>query len=223
MPPKRSYSDENKISQGERSRKYQERVDLGNYIEDHGIEMSPCSFCARNDKPCLMIPDSNRCSECARRGQKCDNDALPVSSWDAFHREKARLDEEEEKTTQALAKISQEMTEKAARLARLRKQRNFLHKRAGEMLRRGLKTMDELDEAEEKERQDEIQKEKQKESGDATVATTDPDGRGAGSEPGGPSLLDPDDVFVGVAQLPPPTDPFWLDFPDIFGSPPGHV
>jgi hypothetical protein len=44
------------------------------------------------------------------------------------------------------------MAEAAARLARLRKQRKFLKSRARDMLRRGLKSLDELDKAEERER-----------------------------------------------------------------------
>jgi hypothetical protein len=44
------------------------------------------------------------------------------------------------------------MAKAAARLTRLRKQRKFLKSRARDMLRQGLKSLDELDKAEERER-----------------------------------------------------------------------
>ena len=124
----------------ERSKKYKERIDLARRIELSGIEMSPCSFCERNDHKCLVAENSNRCSECARRGRKCDVSGPSSSDWAAVEREEARLAAEREATL--------------AKLLRLDKQQSFLRKRAGEMLRRGLKTLDELDEAEEKEKKD---------------------------------------------------------------------
>jgi hypothetical protein len=134
----------------ERSKKLRERLDLARRIELCGIEMSPCSYCEKQERKCLVAEGSSRCSECARRGQRCDVEGIPASSWVALEREEERLDAEEEKAAATMA-------ESAARLARLRKQKKFLHKRAAEMLRRGLKTLDELDEldkAEEKERKE---------------------------------------------------------------------
>ena len=51
-------------------------------------------------------------------------------------------------------RLSSEWRSTQAKLLRLDRQREFLEKRAGELIRRGLKTMDELDEAEEKEKQE---------------------------------------------------------------------
>jgi hypothetical protein len=45
--------------------------------------------------------------------------------------------------------------ENSARLARLKKQKRFLKSKSKDMLRRGLKTLDELEEAKEREKQEE--------------------------------------------------------------------
>jgi len=129
----------------EKSKKYLERISLARNITLRGIEMSPCSFCERNGHQCLVAEESSRCGECARRGQKCDVEGIPTSSWLALEREEERLSSEEAKATATAA-------EAMARLSRLQKQKKFLRSRAKDMLRRGLKTLDELDAAEEKER-----------------------------------------------------------------------
>ncbi|RFU26103.1 hypothetical protein B7463_g10235, partial [Scytalidium lignicola] len=51
------------------------------------------------------------------------------------------------------------MAENAARLACLHKQKKFLRQRTGEMICRGLSSLDELNAAEEKERQEKLSEE----------------------------------------------------------------
>jgi hypothetical protein len=131
----------------ERSKKLRERLDLARRIELCGIEISPCSYCEKQERKYLVAEGSSRCSECARRGQRCDIEGIPASSWVALEREEERLDAEEKKAAATMA-------ESAARLARLRKQKKFLYKRVAEILRCRLKTLDKLDKAEEKERKE---------------------------------------------------------------------
>lgn len=117
-----------------------ERLSLSVHIAKCGIEMSPCSFCERNDKKCIVVGEgSTRCSECARSGKKCDVEGIPVDDWESLEREEQRIENEREVTL--------------ARLLRLDKQQQFLKRRGREMLKRGLKTLDELDAEEERERQ----------------------------------------------------------------------
>jgi hypothetical protein len=61
------------------SKKLKERIDLARNIELSGIKMSPCSFCDHNRHKCVVAEQSKRCSEYARRGQKCDVKGIPAS------------------------------------------------------------------------------------------------------------------------------------------------
>jgi hypothetical protein len=130
------------------ARKKREQCALADRIDRVGIEMLQCSFCEKNGKTCIVSSaNSRRCSECIRVGKKCDVDGPSVGDWKSLEDAETRLDAETEKAEAA-------MTEVMARLTRLRKQRKFLKRRGAEMLRRGLKSMDELEEVEEKERKE---------------------------------------------------------------------
>lgn len=120
----------------ERSRKYRERLVLAQQIELSGIEMPDCTNCASHHRRCVVSSQSTRCAECVRRGVRCDVGVPSVGDWAAIEREEARL-----------KKLEDEAMEAIMRLPRIQKQKEFLRKRAAEMLRRGLKTLDELDAA----------------------------------------------------------------------------
>lgn len=115
--------------------------------------MSPCTYCEKAGKTCVVASaESLRCSECVRSKKKCDVEGIPVGDWNAVEREEFRLDTAEMLAEDTLRKAQSQMNEALNRLSRLRKQKQFLRKRAADMLRRGLKTMDELDEVEEREK-----------------------------------------------------------------------
>jgi hypothetical protein len=128
------------------SRKTLESIALAFRIErsSAAIEMAPCSFCRRHGRRCIAVEPqasddvkSSRCSECVRhRRPKCDyTSKLPsLRDWESIDRQRQKLKAEEE---EAMAKI-----------LRLRKQQRFLDDREQEMLRRGLSTLEELDQAE---------------------------------------------------------------------------
>ena len=133
--------------------KKREQCALGNRIARFGVEMMPCSFCAKNKKTCLVASsESKRCSECARLGRRCDVEGIPIRDWDTLEQEESRLDSAEMMAEDALRRAQQQAAEALNRLSRLRKQKQFVRRRAAEMLRRGLKTMDELEAAEDKEK-----------------------------------------------------------------------
>ena len=188
-------------------RKKREQFALGNHIARVGIEMSPCSFCEKNGKKCVVLPTGTpRCSECVRLGKKCDVEGIPAGDWEAVEREEFRLDTAEMLAEDSFRKAQSALNEAVNRLARLRQQKKFLRKRAGDMLRRGLKTMDELDAVEEKEA-------REKEEAERQVLTP------AGSaDVSGDPLDDPLD-FAGVAFDPDSAlSPFFWDSIDVGGG-----
>jgi hypothetical protein len=152
-----------------KERKLKEQSALVDRILLTGFEMFPCSNCERNSRHCVASSEegSARCSECARRGIKCDVEGIPIGDWDALNREEIHLKNERDAAFRSAM-------ESLARMERLEKQQEFLKRKGKDMLRRGLKTMDELDEAEEKERQE-------KENSERTIPT----------DPADPFALDP--------------------------------
>jgi hypothetical protein len=74
-------------------------------------------------------------------------EGIPVGDWDSLEREEERLRIEKEITFQAVQAG-------LARIQRLEKQQQFLKRKGADMLRRGLQTMDELEEVEAKEKEE---------------------------------------------------------------------
>jgi hypothetical protein len=120
---------------------------LADRIQRIGIEMPSCSRCEKRGLKCLVAPDTSRCGECVRSKVKCDVLGPSSADWERFNAEEDRLNDEEAKTTAVLA-------EAAAKLARLQQQKKSLRTRARDMLCRGVKTLDELDELEAREREE---------------------------------------------------------------------
>lgn len=152
--------------------KIKERVALAERIEKNGTEMkmAPCRACFTSGRKCVVSPHSKRCSECVQRNTKCDVSAPSVSDWEKLRLEEARLEAEEE-----LA--AQQEQEAFARRMRLRRMQKLLKSRGGEMLRRGLATLDELEAVEERERKEAEEKaeaERNAHAGANPFATTDP-------------------------------------------------
>lgn len=125
--------------------KIKERITLSNRILSNGIKMTPCANCKKKGRSCVVSKESKRCAECVRRGVRCDVLGPSTDDWDSLQREEERLERE-------VAAAIQQAQEAFARQLRLMKQQKLLKSRASEMLRRGLKTLDQLDEVEEKER-----------------------------------------------------------------------
>lgn len=199
-------------------RKKREQFALGNHIARVGIEMSPCSFCEKNGKKCIVVPEgASRCSECVRIGKKCDVEGRPAGDWAAVEREEFRLESAEMFTEDNLRKAQDAINEALNRLARLRKQKQFLRKRAADMLRRGVKSLDELDEIEERERLESEEEVLQKQQARATTASTSADVGGHLDYPSAYPLghsgvaFDPDSV---------PSPSFWESVDFVGGTAP---
>jgi hypothetical protein len=124
--------------------KYNKRLELARLIEFVSDSMLCCSFCERNNCTCIVSKEnSKRCSECVCCSTKCDVASPSKDDISSILREGERLQHKEE---EAIAKI-----------LCLRKQQRLLKSKRKEMLCCGLKTMDELDNAEEKEKQIELE------------------------------------------------------------------
>ena len=130
-------------------------ISLARRVERSGIERSPCLPCIISDRRCLVdTSESKRCAECIRNKKgHCVPGSEIMSTYESLDRQQERLRQEEE---EAMAKI-----------LRLRKQQAFLRKREKEMIRRDVRTLEELDALEEKER---LEKERvDKKKADASV------------------------------------------------------
>lgn len=115
----------------------------------------------------VLNEKSKRCGECVRRGYKCDVVGPSDSDWKILEREEERLAFETRITREAVATAM-------AKLNRLELQKDLLRKRGHEMLRRGLKSLDELDAAEEKERVDQERVENERVEAERSSTGGDP-------------------------------------------------
>ena len=141
------------------ARKIQEREDLSNRIKKNGYIMDSCSNCIKRKTTCwASANDSRKCAGCVKRKLKCDCMGPDHPDWVKLEKEEERLDREEEETL--------------AKLVRLRKQKRLIRTRGKDMLRRGLKTLDELDAAEEAERVMAEKAERALEAEPSTLPTT---------------------------------------------------
>ncbi len=128
--------------------KIKERKLLADRITREGVEMPSCSRCEKRGLRCLASASSKRCNECVRSNSRnCDVSGPSASDWQSLQKEEDRLRLETRMTREAVATAM-------ARLNRLEQQQDLLKTRGAEMLRRGLKTLDELEEVEERERQE---------------------------------------------------------------------
>ena len=127
------------------TRKAKERHNLADHVLAEGVEMPPCSNCECHNTACIVSEGSSHCGECIHCSVKCDS--IHPSDWDALKHEEACLDHE------WLLAI-QIASENLACAQCLETQHASLHKHGGEMLCEGLKSIDELDAAEEWERQE---------------------------------------------------------------------
>jgi hypothetical protein len=122
--------------------------------------MYPCSRCEKRNTKCVVSDkeNSSRYSECVLRKASCDAKGIPVSKWQALELETNCLEHEKEVAFAQLEAAQRSALESAARIRRLKKQEKFLKSKGKDMVRRGLKTLDELEEVEEKERQMETER-----------------------------------------------------------------
>lgn len=125
---------------------------LHQLIEHEGFEsLVPCLRCVAQNKTCIRSGRSHRCAACNRAGGtiKCEmpTESFTDAEWRRLLRSQSSLESEEE----AILEAQQEML---AKLARLRKQKKLLRKRAGDFIAREYQDIAELEELERREREE---------------------------------------------------------------------
>src|SRR4051794_29226077 len=99
--------------------------------------MMLCERCKKRSFECIAVEGSERCSRCIRAGLACSLTGVKYSQW-------AVLCVEEERLRVGRDRALDKARECLAWCGCLEKQRLRLQTRGEEMLRWGLKTMDEL-------------------------------------------------------------------------------
>ncbi|CCD34678.1 hypothetical protein ACHAPC_009407 [Botrytis cinerea] len=163
-------------------------LNLVRRVERSGTERDSCDLCIKSNRRCIVDDSlSQRCAECIRHKKgRCRPGSEMPTNYESLERQQELLRLEEEK---AFAQ-SQEIN---ARILRLRKQQEFLRKREKEMIRRDLRTLEELDLAEENERleKEKLEKERAEKETATAVTTSTPSGSSFGFfDPSLPLLSD---------------------------------
>jgi hypothetical protein len=127
--------------------KYKENSSLAACIDFIGVEISPCSYCKKQELKYIVSPDSLKYSEYICLRQKYNIEGPSTSDWQAIDTLKEYLEYKTEEILQVIVAV-------AAKLACLQKQQQLLCTCTQEMLRQGLKTLDKLEEVEAKEKEE---------------------------------------------------------------------
>jgi len=163
--------------------------------------MPSCTRCLRDPvrRKCVVSADSDRCAECIRAGGNvsCDVWGPSKGDWERLEGAERRLVAEGDAALKEQQGLLSLLASVSAKLQRIEKQKKMFRARAADMLRRGLRSLDELDTAEEMER---VAAEKEGSVG--PPRTSEPIDL---SDPG----LDP--ALVASLSDFDPSDPFWAD------------
>ena len=142
------------------SRQHRNRLRLADRIYRFGKMVFPCSRCQESQSECRIVFDSRKCDHCTRIAKPCDAREVTADALDriSMKREElkrqadAALAEEEEAEAEMDLARSRAATSRA-RWKRLRAQYKMMKKKELDMVRRGVSDLEELDRADEEERQ----------------------------------------------------------------------
>lgn len=90
-----------------------------------------CSTCVLHSRVCKVHVRSGKCSECLRRGQRCDL-RVSASEWERLKGEKEKLRAGISEAYKAQEKAREDLRAAFAKEMRLRQQMDFLDKRVDE-------------------------------------------------------------------------------------------
>jgi hypothetical protein len=130
------------------AKKRKESEALVSCIKHTSFEMFLCSRCEKRNTKCVVLnkENSGRYSKCVLCKDRCNVKGVLVGKWRFLKREEACLEFEKERALQLIAKNT-------SHVLCLKRQQKFLKLKGKDMVRRSLKTLDKLEEAEEKEKQ----------------------------------------------------------------------
>ena len=130
-------------------------------IERRGCRMAyKCAACRKSKSDCVTSTDSKGCLRCVGKALTCDWRPFSEQDFEKIERERSRL------RTAKLEARERRLAEEA-KIARLERLEDFLEKREGELIRRGLESVDELEQLE---KQEELAEQKRLELERAAVA-----------------------------------------------------
>lgn len=110
------------------------RHKLAAFIDDFGETMvKSCSTCRKHKRVCKVHTRSGKCSECLRRGQRCDV-RVTQSEWERLKAEKTKLRREIQEAYETQERARDELRAAFAKEMRLRQQMDLLDKRAEEAI-----------------------------------------------------------------------------------------
>ncbi len=125
-------------------------------ILQNSIPMPNCSFCYCD--PCqvyTMSLDSDCCLEYVKHKKtQCDVWGPTTQQQAVLEHEEQKLEDKQEAAQESQRKLLEHLSQSQAKLQQLNKQRKLLKTRVAEMLCRGLKSLDELDALEQKEKEE---------------------------------------------------------------------
>ena len=142
------------------AKKRKESEALASCIKRTSFEMFLCSGCEQQNITCIVSDKekSGRCSDCVCYRVKCNVKGIPVKEQRSLEAEEDRL-KKERKAALAIYKAAlRTAIESMARAKRLKKQQRFLKSKGKDMVCCGLKTLNKLEEAKERERQMETER-----------------------------------------------------------------
>ena len=110
------------------------KQELVDFIELFGAAMvKPCSYCAENLKACKVHPRSGKCSECSRRGRRC-NVQISQSEFARLRTERSRLDLELEACRVNQRRLRKELRVSLSKELRLLNQWDALKQKASDAI-----------------------------------------------------------------------------------------
>lgn len=110
------------------------RHKLADFIDSSGeIMVKPCATCKKHKRVCKVHVRSGKCSECLRRGQRCDLQ-VTQSEWERLKAERVKLRSSIKEAHEAQEKAREELNVAFAREMRLRQQLDLLEKREAEAI-----------------------------------------------------------------------------------------
>jgi len=123
-------------------------------IDTLGVEMVHCSRCLDKTLSCIVDKSrSDKCSECLRAGQPCDVVDLTLDGVRRLIGDRSRVSSNLELAKSREDRLFLAFSEAKAERARLERQKILLETRGAELIRRGLHSVEEMEEEDRRNRE----------------------------------------------------------------------
>lgn len=114
-------------------------ISLSFVIAATGVEiMNSCDRCSSSSKRCIVSENSKNCSECVRTKKSCSLSASSTRELDQFLVDFERIEQERKEALEEEERLFTALSQARAKALRLAKQSEFLRKRGGQLIQRGV-------------------------------------------------------------------------------------